>query len=454
DYNETVFFNINLENIGVNIAEDVEVELFTESNLVEIIDANENFGDIDANEIVTKNQAFELAFADGIADQTVIPFALHISDAAENQWSSNYYANVNAPVLNIKYITIDDAETGNNNGMLDENETASLKFKLENLGHSASVQGSLSFSINGPATLVDNSPFVIEALNIDEFKDIAIAITLDEEVQGGTSLQINLHYVAGAYSKAISVTLPVGIQVEDWESNDLTSYDWENDATYPWFITNEAPYEGDYCLRSGAVPQSGGRSELTIITDVIAADVIKFYKKVSCEPPFWGFYYYDFLAFYIDGSMQDQWAGEIAWAEHSYPVSAGTHEFTWSYEKDNYQSQGSDCAWIDFITLPPHATSITIINETKLFKNYNLQVFPNPANDNINFYFELPEDGKISIEIYNTNGVLVKSIINERIVNQGVNSISTSVNELAEGNYFAKVSYKENIQTIKFSVVR
>ena len=49
----------------------------------------------------------------------------------------------------------------------------------------------------------------------------------------------------------------------------------------------------------------------------------------------------------------DEWSGEMDWQRKAYPVSAGAHTFKWIYDKDGSQSDGSDCAWVDFIVLPP-----------------------------------------------------------------------------------------------------
>jgi len=77
-----------------------------------------------------------------------------------------------------------------------------------------------------------------------------------------------------------------------------------------------------------------------------SAGTISFWKKVSSEAT------YDFLRFFINGVLQNQWSGNIDWSQESYPVQAGNNTFQWSYVKDNLISSGSDCVWIDDITFP------------------------------------------------------------------------------------------------------
>lgn len=76
-------------------------------------------------------------------------------------------------------------------------------------------------------------------------------------------------------------------------------------------------------------------------------DHISFFYKVSSESG------YDKLKFFIDGAEQGSWDGEVSWTEANYEVSAGSHVFKWTYSKDGSQSTGQDCAWLDFIVLPP-----------------------------------------------------------------------------------------------------
>ena len=73
---------------------------------------------------------------------------------------------------------------------------------------------------------------------------------------------------------------------------------------------------------------------------------ITFYRKVSSESRC------DYLKFYIDGVRKDNWSGQEDWAKVSFPVTAGTRIFEWSYSKDGSASTGRDSVWIDDIVFP------------------------------------------------------------------------------------------------------
>ncbi len=137
-----------------------------------------------------------------------------------------------------------------------------------------------------------------------------------------------------------------GESIEDWESGGMTQFDWETGGTQPWEITDQNPYEGVYCVKSGDINNSQ-TSWLSLQYDVYATDTISFWMKVSSESN------YDFLKFYIDNTEIDSWSGEIGWQQVAYLVSVGTHTFKWEYDKDASVSNGADAAWIDYIVFPP-----------------------------------------------------------------------------------------------------
>ena len=60
------------------------------------------------------------------------------------------------------------------------------------------------------------------------------------------------------------------------------------------------------------------------------------------------------------------WSGENDWSLQTYTVTPGTHTFKWRYAKDSSVSNGSDCAWIDCIQLPPTSVILSLDAVTDL----------------------------------------------------------------------------------------
>jgi hypothetical protein len=143
--------------------------------------------------------------------------------------------------------------------------------------------------------------------------------------------------------------------VEDFETGDFSQYEWQFAGNANWTVVSSGAYEGTHCAKSGAIPDNGN-TEMKLTIDVAANDSIAFYRKVSSEAT------YDFLRFYVDNSLKEEWSGEVAWSRVAYAVTAGEHTFRWVYIKDVYVVSGGDCAWVDFIELPGFADYTMAVN--------------------------------------------------------------------------------------------
>ena len=78
---------------------------------------------------------------------------------------------------------------------------------------------------------------------------------------------------------------------------------------------------------------------------------------------------YDLAKFYVDGvpkvvSETSPTRGlsglDSGWVFLSFPLEAGKHTLTWSYEKDDSYANGKDRAWIDGVLLPETTQEIAV----------------------------------------------------------------------------------------------
>ena len=132
--------------------------------------------------------------------------------------------------------------------------------------------------------------------------------------------------------------------IEDFETGDLSKFDWVNSASYPWTVVTTSPYEGTYCLKSGGAGVASVVSDLSVTVDVPNDGKISFYIKPSCESS------WDYGYFYIDGTQKGSFTGAGSWAEKKYDITAGEHTFKWSYQKDGSVNANDDCIYVDYIT--------------------------------------------------------------------------------------------------------
>lgn len=108
-----------------------------------------------------------------------------------------------------------------------------------------------------------------------------------------------------------------------------------------WTTTASEFWSGARAAVSGDIGDDG-RSVLTLTRTLLAPGNLEFLYKISSELLF------DSLVFFIDGQVNYVTSGDDGvWYYWSTPVPAGTHTFTWIYEKDESATTGDDRVLID-----------------------------------------------------------------------------------------------------------
>jgi hypothetical protein len=403
DYGEDITLDIALQNLGATTATGVSAKLRTNDIYVTITDSTQSWGDI-ANSITsTQNNAYSFTVHDSVPDQHAVAFTLEITDNNSNIWTGTFNIVLNAPVLAIGNVTINDA-SGNNNGRLDPGETVDLIIASSNTGHANAVNVVSALASTMGSITVNTSSVNLDTLNASGGSvNATFNITVSSSAVIGSVADFINTLTAGLYSVQKNIYQMIGLVDEDWETGTFTKFPWVQ-GTHPWVITNIAPFEGTYCAKSGAITDND-TSSLQITFNVLANDSVSFYEKVSSEEDF------DFLKFYIDGTEKGSWSGTSGgWSRATFPVTAGVHTFKWFYEKDNSQSDGNDCAWIDYILFPPML--LTAVNNYTSIGDNSLNFYPNPFSHSAVIAYSIEEPGKVTIKIFNAVGQEVATLLN------------------------------------------
>ena len=401
DFGEDILLNVSLTNIGTEDAHHVQSVLSTLNGNAIITDDTAFYGNIQVSDTVLRNAAFSCTIANNVPDQESIIFQLADS-ADEGSWQSDFSITVNAPQLTAGSLSIDDSENGNNNGQLDPGETASIIIPVSNTGHAGcdSVTGTISLS--NPWITVINSQVFIDTLLAATTNNAIFQIEVDPATPIGTSVPFSCHFSSGAYFTDNNYSTSVGLQMEDFETGNFSKFEWQQGGDAPWTISGDAPFEGNWCAKSGTIADSQ-HSDLFVTLTTVGNDSIHFARKVSSEET------YDFLRFYVDNVLQDEWSGEEDWNTVSYAVNEGYHTLLWSYEKDYSMSSGDDCGWIDNIIFPATTVAVNVHEQTG--KN-EVVVYPNPGNGRFYISLNNPARQRINLMVFNAQGkeVLKKTV--------------------------------------------
>ena len=344
DYGETINFDLELTNVGTVNTTGLSVSMSVSDPHIAVNNGTTNWSALSSNNGVASNNALSVTISDSVPDGHVVPFQLTITDSLGNSWPGMFNLHIHAPKLLFTDYEVDDASGGNGNGVLDQGETATLTFHLKNSGHSDAVINSNSVTTTSPHLTLSGNPILT---NVAEgtTADLSYNVVVGNNVPVGSLASFDLSTDAGAYSTSDNMIVSIGRLIEDFETGGFTSYNWVMGGTSPW-VSDQNAYAGTYSSKSGMITHNQ-ISEMNVSMNVIAADSIRFYYKVSSEAN------YDFFRFKIDGVEMGAWSGDVSWSYAAFPVSVGQHTFSWIYEKDYIVTSGQDAAWVDEIIFPP-----------------------------------------------------------------------------------------------------
>jgi len=350
DYGEMGYFYTTFENVGQDPSGDLTFILSHEGSMVDIITEEIFQSSVAAGDEVTVGP-FELQVSWNVEDGAVVPFMIQAIDGAET-WEYDVNMAVEAPAYNLVSAEFYD----NGNGTLDPGESTILELVIQNTGHAPVSYPTFEATTSDPYLTLGS----IESDNaywwdMDQQVTVTIEITASSDAPVGHTALAGL--VIGTLNTDYEFVYPVpitfGLMVEDFETGDFASFDWVHGGNADWVIDSDA-YSGSFSAKSGDIGHDQ-TSELSIVMNILYEGNIQFWSKASSEQGESGTVY-DYLDFYIDNDPQELMIGGTTdWAEYTVNLPAGEHTLRWVYQKDDAQSSGEDCAWVDRIYFPPGA---------------------------------------------------------------------------------------------------
>ncbi|MBO7617730.1 MAG: T9SS type A sorting domain-containing protein [Bacteroidales bacterium] len=351
EYGEQASFNMVIKNTGDQASSQATATLTTRTT--DYVTINQNTASIPAlspNQTTNLDNVFGITVADNVPNETRLDFTLTMVGGGHT-WTSDFHFNAYAPDLKIyDEISINDAGSnrGNGNGRLDPGETAAITFNYKNNGGSAANDVTATLTTPMEQYITISSPTVTTPIvDVNQSVEVTYLVTVAATMPKGEAALFTLEVVSGAYSHSNSYSHRVGLDIEGFEQG-LETFGWENDPDHPWTIVDTEPYSGNFCLQSGTIGHNATTTLAMHFKVENETDEIRFYRRTDCEAN-------DYLKFYIDGVMQQQWGGSSTWREVIIPVTQGEHTFSWTYEKNASGTSGADHVWIDEILFPvPH----------------------------------------------------------------------------------------------------
>jgi hypothetical protein len=158
----------------------------------------------------------------------------------------------------------------------------------------------------------------------------------------------------------------VKFHLEDPDNSNILVFDdgFEDGTLDPfsssdWTVTNTVHASGSYSAQSGGQGTANANSRISLSVQIPSGgSSFSFAYKVSSEEN------YDYLRFYIDGDLQDEWSGEVDWSTYTGSLTEGNHTLTWAYEKDGSVDDYDDTGYIDDV----HIDAVNADNPQAIFR--------------------------------------------------------------------------------------
>jgi hypothetical protein len=440
EYGEPINLTVGMQNLGTADAQNVTVTLSCADPFVTLTDITESYGTIAAGATVSVPNGFSFDVASNVPDNHPITFT--VTAQGSSSWTSEFTITAYAPLLSIGSITVDDNAGGNGNGRPDPGETGVLHIQSSNLGHSNALNTFSSLTVNNNDFQISNPFYSIGNLAANETVEALYNFTVSNQATVGTTIDLTNILTSGQYADTSVFTQVIGLIDEDFETGDFNKYEWELGGNQPWTISSVTPFEGSYCSISGAI-SNDQTSELSIEFEVLNADSISFFRKVSSEPD------YDFLRFYVDDSKKIEWSGDQDWQRYSCFVNTGVHTFRWTYEKDITMTSGSDAAWVDYIIFPPVATITSTGPEAS---TYSFGIYPNPTSGKLTVNYHLSAEMQVKLTLCDETGRELMIVKPTEIKPAGNYTATSDLSALESGVYFLRMDAGKSSLTRKVVV--
>ncbi len=431
EFGETATVSVTLKNVGLTDAAGISMVFAENDDYIELTDSLQTIGNLIAGTTATFANAFTFTVSQTVPDLHQFSLNSTITDTFE-EWKSSLGLTANSPVLEIQSVDISDG----GNSILDPGETADIVVSFKNSGHGKAVNLNGLLSSSDPHITVNTASQTLSLINPGETLSMAHNVSASTKASSGYVAGFNYGITAdNGYLFEDTFYLKIGSQIENFETGDFKAFNWYFEGNTPWVIDTVNPFEGTYSARSGEIGDSQ-KSSLVIDDTVLIDGDLSFYIKTSTEG------YFDPLIFSIDGVEIDRWNyGILDWHLNSYPVTAGDHTFKWSFEKDEMESAGDDCVWIDYITFPgiKNATGINEENQSLPSQTMLYQNYPNPFNPATEITFTLSADSKVCLSVYNMKGELVSTLVDGN-KERGLHKTVFNSDDLNSGLYFYSLS--------------
>lgn len=340
---DTLWFTIRIENIGTTPFEDCNLTVSSADPYVTFLDSTEYFDYIAPGNSYLLHDCAACIISPAMPNNHFLNFSFKIHNTAEAAIDFRSYL-THSFDLNVLGYSISD--NGNHNMLINPNETSDITFSVQNISEIDLNNVSFSLETEEPGITVMSSYLHKDIIYADEVFLYTVQLYAEQPFTDGRTFDVKINASTPDLGPSHCIVSIVGTDnCVDFEGGIIPSAMYGESSQVGWQIDYSNAYCGSASLRSGVISHYDSSTVNFPIT-LNHSDIVSFYYKTSSESN------YDWLYFYVDDVQLGRWSGTNDWTRYEVNLASGTHLLTWRYIKDKSVNSGSDCVWIDHISIP------------------------------------------------------------------------------------------------------
>ena len=203
---------LRLGNRGLVDATGVSATLSSGDPYVTITTAGASYGTVPAQGSAWSQSNCAVSVAANCPANHMLTFTLNIS-ASNGAWSNNFQLGVYVPEFELRHLSVNDY-SGDQNGILDPGETATLTLELHNTGQIPTPAGTAILSCPTPGISLTDPNDAFPVLAAGAQATLSFEINASSAMSDGTLVTLLFNATAGGTSASLTEYLEVGAPLE------------------------------------------------------------------------------------------------------------------------------------------------------------------------------------------------------------------------------------------------
>jgi hypothetical protein len=262
DAGEQVNIGIEVDNVGLGLAEDITATISTTDAYVTINSASADYSDIGGSLTGLNAGYFSLTVAPNCPNNHVVSLVLELTDT-DGTWAYNFSFPVMKSSLSLSATMINDVN-GDNDGILDSGENAVLVINLSNNSESMARDVQVALTCDSPMLSINETPLDFGDIPVGAGMQKAFPVTIAADAPIGTALLFTLSTSSyGGFSQTYTFQSSIGVWgfQTDLESSNA---EFSGDAGWQWGTPTIGAHSGTHAWATGLTTNYANNCNLSL----------------------------------------------------------------------------------------------------------------------------------------------------------------------------------------------